>query len=61
MVDSMNDERRQVLLDPLAQLALRQVGVRQPDVVGPALHRVEVIDAVQKRARHVADVDVSCA
>ncbi|MBI4476544.1 MAG: glycosyltransferase, partial [Acidobacteria bacterium] len=39
------------LLDPLAQLPLRQIGVGESYIVGTALHAIEVIDPVQERAR----------
>ena len=47
-----------MLLNHGAKLELGEVRVVEADVVGLALHFLEVGDAVQKRARHVADVDV---
>src|SRR5438552_3585663 len=52
------DEPGQMLVDDGAQFQLREVGVVQPDVVRLAFHRVKVIEAVDKGADDVADVNV---
>ena len=47
------DEARYLRLDPLAQLRLRNIGVRQADVIGPALHLVEIVDRMNEGTRDV--------
>jgi hypothetical protein len=49
-VGIVDDELGDVRRDPIAQLALRDIGVRQADVVDLALHRLESLDAVQESA-----------
>ena len=53
----MNDERRQVLLNALTKLELREIRIGQTDVVDLPFHAVEFVDRVQKGARDIAHVD----
>ena len=52
------DELRQMLLDHGAEFQLGEIRLVQPDVVGLALHGLEVIERVDKHARHIAHVDI---